>query len=186
MKVGSLRTSVLMLVMCCSFTMLAQKNEPEFIGDVHIVKEDNSIIELDKEFADYTSGISFLYNSWCAQALEVPGKTAKVRFPKAGKLQMVVRAPDNNLDPLAVISVYKLRSKGKKRSVVLSENNSWTLMKSRTHSENLVHFNASKYGISSYLITIDGLKVGEYAVSVRNSEGLYTGKSVLACFAIDK
>lgn len=168
-------------------TTVAQEQDPTFIGDAFILKADNSKIELDKEFGDYTKGVSFSYNSWRALSLEVSGSKAKTRFSQDNKpLQLVVRTSDNNIDPLTTVSIYKLRSKRKVRSVVISEDNSWTLMKSRTHSKNMLHFGGKRYGTSSYIISLKNLEPGEYGIVVSSAKNTDQSKAVVSCFAIDK
>jgi hypothetical protein len=168
-------------------TMAQQVIEPDFIGNAYLIKTDNSNVPLDKEFGDFTSGMSWSSNSWNARSLEIAGGKANTRFPSGKPLQLVVRAVDNNSDPLTIISIYKLKAKKKTRSVVLSEDNSGTLMKSRTHNaKNMVRFSGKKYGTSSYLINLEGLKVGEYGIIVSNPNNRDEKRVVVSCFAIDK
>lgn len=176
---------VLFTFLITSFPLLAQVNEPDFIGNAFVLEPDNSYEDLDKEFGDFTSGISFSSNSWNAQSLEISGGEAQTRFSSEEPLELVVRAADNNSDPLSIISIYKLKSKRKKRTVALSEDNSGTIMKSRTHSENMVSFNGKKYGESSYLLTLKNLEPGEYGVIVSNPNNRDEKRVIVSCFGID-
>jgi ribosomal protein S6E (S10) len=154
MKKGYLLFMILITISTCLVKVKAQVREPDFIGEAYSLVSDNSFIQLDKEIGDLTNGVSLSSNSWNALSLEVTGGKAQTRFSSSELLQLVVRAVDNNSDPLAIISIYKFRAKPKTRSVVIEEDNSGTLMKSRTNSKDMVRFSGKKYGITSYLISL--------------------------------
>jgi len=172
------------LILCWS-SLNAQENEPEFIGEAYIVESQGSIKQLDKEIASFTRGISWKANSWDALSLEVEGGAAKSRISKCQSVKLVVKASDNNSDPLSIINIYRFRSKKKKRVTVLSENNSGTLMKSRTHTKNQLSFTGKKYGTSSYLLTIDNIDLGEYGIVVTNPNNVDEKRIVISCFGVD-
>lgn len=168
-----------------STSLRAQEIEPDFVGEAYKLKNDNSTISLDKEYADYTAGISWSSNSWNALSIEIPKGKAQTRFSYGENLKLVIRAVDNNSDPLTIISIYKFKAKSKKRTVVLSEDNSGTLMKSRTNSKDMVRFNGKKIGASSYLIELKNLNVGEYGIIVSNPNNRDEKRTVVSCFGID-
>lgn len=165
---------------------MAQVSEPDFIGESYLLKTDGSSVPLDKEIGDFASGMSFSSNSWNALSLEIAGDKAQTRIPSGEPLQLVVRALDNNSDPLSIISIYNFKAKKNKRSVVISKDNSGTVMKSRTNSKDQIRFSGKKYGTSSYLITLKGLEVGEYGIIVSNPNNKDEKRVVVSCFAIDK
>ena len=67
----------------------------------------------------------------------------------------------------------------------MSEDNSGTLMKSRTNSKDMVRFNGKKYGESSYLIELKNLKPGEYGIIVSNPNNRDEKRTVVSCFGVD-
>lgn len=164
----------------------AQVNEPELTGEAIFLDESNSIISLDKEIATHVSGISWTSNSWNAKSLEIPEKQSKTRFKTNDELTFVVRATENKSDPNSVISIYKLKSKKDKRSIVLSEDNSGTLMKSGDNTKDLVEFQGEAYGKSSYKIKVQNLKKGEYVIIVANPNQENDETTDVSCFGIDK
>jgi len=168
-----------------SITAIAQTNEPDFIGEAYLLNEQGKSMPLDKEIAAYTKGVSWKANSWNALSLEVTGSKAKVRVVKERSIKIVVRAMDNNSDPLSIIKIYHLRSKKKKRITVLSEDNSGTLMKSRTHTKNQLSFVGKKHGSSSYLLTISGIEPGEYGIVVSNPNNVDEKRTIISCFGVD-
>lgn len=175
----------LMAISICTTTLKAQEREPDFIGEAYLLKNDSSTVSLDKEIADYTAGVSWSSNSWNALSIEILEGKAQTRFTSGEPLQIVVRAVDNNSDPLTIISIYKFKAKKKKRTVVLSEDNSGTLMKSRTNSKDMVRFNGKKFGESSYLIELKNLKPGEYGIIVSNPNNRDEKRTVVSCFGVD-
>lgn len=184
MKRYNLFLLILAGVLISVLPAMAQVSEPEFIGESYLLRTDGTYVQLDKEIGDFTSGISWSSNSWNALSLEIIGGRAKSRFSSGEPLQLVVRAVDNNSDPLTIISIFKFKEK-KKRSVVISEDNSGTLMKSRTNSKDMIRFSGKKYGMSSYLIALQDLKVGEYGIVVTNPNNRDEKRVVVSCFGID-
>lgn len=176
---------LLLTISIYSTNLNAQVNEPEFIGEAFQLKNDNTIVSLDKEIADYTKGISWSSNSWNALSIEIRDGKAQTRFLSNEPLKIVVRAVDNNSDPLTIITIYKFKSKKNKRTVVISKDNSGTLMKSRTNSKDMVRFNGKKFGSSSYLIELKNLKPGEYGIIVTNPNNIDEKRTVVSCFGID-
>ena len=165
--------------------LTAQDKEPEFIGEAFLLDEQGSYTQLDKEMAAYTRGISFRENSFDALSLEITGGKAQTRISKEQPLTLIVRAADNNSDPLSIVRIYRLRAKKKKRTTVLSENNSGTLLKSRTHTKNQLSFTGKKYGTSSYLLSIKDIEAGEYGIVVTNPNNVDEKRVIVSCFGVD-
>lgn len=92
-------------------SLKAQVSEPDYVGEAYVLKNDSAIILLDKVIADYTTGVSWSSNSWKAHSIEISGDKAQTRFSSGEPLKIVVRAVDNNSDPLAIISIYKFKEK---------------------------------------------------------------------------
>ncbi len=185
MKKLNLIGLILTLISLNVLPSLAQVNEPEFIGEAFVLNEDSSTTSLDKEIADFTSGTSWSSNSWNALSLEIREGEALTRFSTGESIKIVIRATDNNSDPLTIVSIYKLKSKKNKRTVVLSEDNSGTLMKSRTNSKNMVRFKGKKFGASSYLIELIKLKPGEYGITISNPNNRDEKRTIVSCFGVD-
>lgn len=162
----------------------AQIPEPDFVGEVYLQKGD-TYVKLEKEIGAYTKGISWKSNSWNALSLEVEGKSAQIRINHDEQKDFVVRAVDNNTDPISIITVYKFDVKRKKRKTILSLDNSGTLMKSRTITKNQVKFDGKKYGSSSYLISFNKMPIGEYGITVANPNNVDEKRTIVSCFGVD-
>lgn len=170
----------------CFSHSLAQEAEPEFIGDVFILDEDGKYLQADKEIAAFTTGISFRYNSYNATSLEIPGGKAQTRTSQKKNVRLIVRATDNNSDPLSIITIYHLKAGRKKRSTLLSVDNTGTIMKSRTSTKNILSFSGKKYGQASYLLILEELVPGEYGVIITNPNNRDEKRVVVSCFGVDK
>jgi len=177
---------VIFTIFSTNLKSIAQEKEPDFIGEAYLLEGENEHSQLDKEIGEFSSGMSFSSNSWNALSLEIQGGQSQTRIQKGVPIKLVVRAVDNNSDPLTIISIYKFKATKKKRKVVLSEDNSGTLMKSRTHTKDMVRFNGKKYGQSSYLINLNDLEPGEYGIIVANPNNRDEKRTIVSCFAIDK
>lgn len=175
----------LILFLSYSFPLFAQENEPDFIGEAYLLNEQGTCKQLDKEVAAYTQGMSWKANSWSALSLEIAGGKAQTRIAQKRVINLIVKAADNNSDPLSIITIYRFRAKKKKRITVLSEDNSGTLMKSRTHTKNQLSFVGKKYGNSSYLLTINNIVPGEYGIKVVNPNNVDEKNAIISCFGID-
>lgn len=101
-------------------------------------------------------------------------------------VRLVVRAVDNNSDPLSVVSIFKFNAKKKKRTAILLVDRSETLLASRTYSKNQVRFEGEKYGNSSYLLYLNDLKEGEYGIMVVNPNNQDEKIEVVSCFSVVK
>jgi ribosomal protein S6E (S10) len=155
-------------------------------GDASVLKADSTFSQLDtRNWRCYIWCFIFFKAHGVALAIEIAGGKSQTRFPMGETLQIVVRAVDNNSDPLSIITIYKFKAKASGRNVVISKDNSGTLMKSRTISKNQVRFSGKKFGKSSYLITLKGLVVGEYGIVVSNPNSIDEKRIVVSCFAVD-
>lgn len=177
---------VLFALLVLPSSIFSQVFEPEFVGEAYWVKGEGDFVKLGKEFGAYTEGISWKSNSWDALSLELTGPNANLRIPADENIRIIIRGVDNSSDPLSIIKVIKFDAKKKKRSTVLSEDNSGTLMKSRTNVKNQMMFDGKKHGSSSYMISLDALQKGEYGVIISNPNSVDQKRTVVACFGVDE
>ncbi len=180
-----IRVMLLIVLLSTCINSTAQEiEEPEFIGEVVLVKDDGPSQLLDKNYANFREGISWKHNSMNALSLNVDGSKAECRT-KSGIIKLIVRAVDNNSDPMAVINIYRFKSKSKRRSVILSSDNSDQLLNpSKSFTNDLIKFQAKKYGERSYLLTVN-LSGGEYGIIVNNPNNRDEKALIVSCIGID-
>ena len=126
--------------------------EPEFSGTAIFVNDTiGEGILLEQQTA--TMGKVKLRSK--ETSLEVNSCCSTV-FADSINSQFIVRVSDNSIKPDDVISVVKMNIENSKRS--------WKFSKPET-----VEFKASKYGTSSYLITVPKLPIGQYGIYFKNT-----------------
>lgn len=157
--------------------------EPEYIGEAVLVTSNETGVPLDKGYGEIKSTVSLKSNSWDVRKLYVKGGVAECRT-KSGEVKFIVRANDNNSDPMSLITIYKMAAKKKERSVALSVDHSDNpFVSSKTYSKDKVKFQGAKYGNSSYLITTK-LDAGEYGIIIKNPNNRDEKSCIVSCVGI--
>ena len=155
--------------------------EPEYIGEAILVIDDTNGMLLDKEYGEIKSTVSLSSND--VRKLYIQGGSATCKA-KRGEIQFIIRANDNNSDPMSLITIYKMHAKKKERSVALSVDHSDNpFASSKTYSKDKMKFQGKKYGNSSYLITTN-LETGEYGIIIKNPNGVDEKSPIVSCIGI--
>ncbi len=153
--------------------------EPDFVGEVLAVLDDNTALPLEKvnvqvKITDQLMGPT--------KKLYVPGKSSPVRL-KRGKIQLIVRAVDNNTDPMSIIRIFTLTG-NKTRKATMAKQNELT-GKVSYNQYKYVAFSGKKYGTSSYLLTIPAIAPGEYGITVNNPNTVDEKMFIVSCFGVN-
>ncbi|MCH5308258.1 MAG: hypothetical protein J1E58_00235 [Prevotella sp.] len=175
-----------LLFMLFSFSAFSQTTieEPEYIGEALLVTDSNTGVLLDKEYGELKSSVSLKKNSWNVLKLYISGEKASCRA-KSGEVKIIVRANDNNSDPMSLITIYKMNAKKKQRSVDLSVDHSDNpFASSKTYSKDKMKFQGKKYGSNSYIITTN-LEAGEYGIIIRNPNNVDEKSCIVSCIGIE-
>ena len=126
--------------------------EPEFSGTAIFVNDTiGDGILLEQQTA--TMGKVKLRSK--ETSLEVNSCCSTV-FADSINSQFIIRVSDNSIKPDDAISVVKMNIENSKRS--------WKFSKPET-----IEFKATKYGTSSYLITVPKLPIGQYGIYFKNT-----------------
>lgn len=177
----------LLSLFCFCVSTNAQKLEPEFIGEVNLVSKDSTATILDKENVQIsTKAGASLYIVGIGSVksrITINSPRAKVRASSTEPVTLIVRAVDNNSDPLSVVSLFKFDIKGKKRRAELSKSN--TFGGNTEGNLKYIRYKAKKYGKSSYLLTCQKLESGEYGIMVNNPNDKDEKNIIVACFGVD-
>jgi hypothetical protein len=162
--------------------------EPKFIGEAFIIKSDSTILKLEKEqvilktkigASVYLTGIGKIKTE-----ISVPGCCSGLVYSPDNEIKLVVRAIDNETDPLSIIQVFKFQKKKKERLAELASIGTF----SGGSSNNLIYlkFSADKYGEKSYILTIKEFERGaEYGVIVKNPNALDERQTIVSTFCIE-
>lgn len=178
---------VMLLLSSFIYTAKAQDQEPEFIGEVNLLKN-NEVTALEKEYSTiktkagasmYLVGIGSVKSK-----INIKGAASKVRVGHDETFNLIVRAVDNQSDPMSIIRVFQFNVSKSARKAELS-----SLATFGGHNDNkldLVEFTAKKYGESSYILTLKDAPVGELGVIVKNPNNKDEKSMIVACFGIDE
>lgn len=144
--------------------------EPEYIGQVGVMNADSTVTLLPTEKTEMkakTNGLIYIpvAGSFLGKGqsfLIVKGATSQTTVPSSN-LQLVVRVDNNGVVPSKKIGFVKFEVKKKERRYLMAEAGMFTGTTAKTSYDGL-KFKATKIGNSSYLVTFDDVKPGEYAL----------------------
>ncbi len=170
-------TTLIMMVMTVVCLAQSKNLEPEYIGQVVVVNADSTTMLLKKEAVTMKTktskwgmipipGSSLLDKA--KTLLTLKGKAAPVTLPK-GTVTLIVRAESHDKEPRKVFGVMKL-DVGKKNRTFLMGESSFVSGTDMTMNYSNVAFVAKKYGESSYMVVIEDMEPGEYAVNMDFSQ----------------
>jgi hypothetical protein len=180
---------VLTLGLILSLSMYAQNQikEPNFIGEAVIVNADNTTTKLEKQTVQiktragasmYIVGVGKVKSK-----IQVPNAKSSVSIKKPNELKIIVRAKNNENDPLSFIQIFKFDVKGKKRLAELAS--AGTFSGVSENNLNYLDFEAEKYGEKSYILNVKGFKNNsEYGIYITNPDVKDEKKLVISSFGI--
>lgn len=173
------------LLISISIVVFAQK-EPSFIGEAFILKPDNTVIEMDKENVQLRTGagfnIAFVTVAKTKTKIKIDGCCSKAVYSPDKELKIVVRAVDNETDPLSIINIFKFKRKKKKRMAEIASYGIWS---SSTNNLERLEFKGKKYGKKSYLLTVNKFERDtEYGIIVTNPNAKDEKAVIVSTFAV--
>lgn len=179
----------IVLFLSCSFVYSQESiSEPDFIGEAILLSADNSVKALEKTTVQFkTKAAASMYIVGIGKVktrITIDGCCAAVRANENEDFKLIIKAVDNDTDPLSIISIFKMEQKKKDRRAELSSLS--TFGGTSDNNLDLLSYSAKKYGTSSYLITLNEKPVGEYGIIVRNPNSLDEKTTVVATFAIEE
>ena len=177
-----------------SLSVTAQ-HEPEFIGEVVVVNLSNSELSLlPKEMPAKRTNFSFSWlltgSAYLTKQIELFNPNSVAQFDISDKLQFIIRSVNNNLDPKAYVRIIRFVTNDDKRTSVSSFTSGYVNQFGGSYESQeistFVSFTAEKYGLNSYLITLDTPTVGEYAIAVANPHNINEKSLILSSFGLQK
>lgn len=166
-----------------------QIQEPQFIGEVHLVKSETEAVPLEKKVAllktkagatMYIAGIGSIKNR-----IDVEGLNSKVRCSLSdGPIVLIVRAANNENDPSTFIRVFKFKHKGKNRVAEVSKLNTFGGVSENNFD--YIQFEGEKYGEKSYKLTLEGItEPCEMGILISNPDKVDEKQMVVRCLGVD-
>ena len=176
-------------LVCMSICVYAQQiAEPQFVGEVLLVKSETSAIPLEKKTATvktkagasvYLTGIGSVKSR-----IHVEGVASSVRCSQAdGPIVLIVRAANNENDPNSFIRVFKFEQKKKERRAELAKLN--TLGGSSDNNFDYIEYVGEKYGEKSYKLTLNQVEPCEIGVIISNPDKVDEKQMIVRCLGVD-
>lgn len=133
--------------------------EPEFIGETIVINWDGTAYPAEKLIAELDASTPFF--EYRNLSISVNGAKSPVRV-KQGPVRLVVRAANQSVDPMTEVVIIQLYGKKNRNTKVAyyKDHDSIILFDRITR----IPYLAKRYGDNSYLLTVDYLEPGEYAV----------------------
>ncbi|MBO5250534.1 MAG: hypothetical protein J6B31_00805 [Bacteroidaceae bacterium] len=174
---------------CIAICVKAQQiAEPQFVGEVLLVKSETTAVSLEKKTATvktkagasvYLTGIGSVKSR-----LHVDGVKSSVRCSQAdGPIVLIVRAANNENDPNSFIRVFKFEQKKKERRAELAKVN--TLGGSSDNNFDFIEYVGEKYGEKSYKLTLSQVEPCEIGVLISNPDKVDEKQMIVRCLGID-
>ena len=143
--------------------------EPEFIGQTLAILPDDTTEQLVQEsltprHRSSTGQKLFGIGRDHIEEMTLNGTQARNRFRKDDGIAFIVRVPDNGIDPMSVISVFRFKVKKKKR--VAEYASVGTFGDRQRNTLERQPFTSRRFGVSSYLIVLRDVEPGEYGITV--------------------
>jgi hypothetical protein len=157
-----------------SFAQDAITKEPDFVGEGFVLTEAQGFMPLEKNKVNIETrmkfsavGLNMVVNGCCSNVLLKPGT-----------IKLVIKVENNAISPSSALEVFRLNSYTKNRSVEYMKLGNGGRVKEGTKMETL-SFTASKYGTSSYLLTLTGVQEGEYGIALESEKKSIGGGGLL-------
>lgn len=183
------KIAILLLALCFGAkTLSAQETlkfpEPEFMGQVLAIRSDDKTEQLVQEslaprHRSSTGQQLFGIGKDRIDEMTLNGAKAYVRFKKNDGIAFIVRVPDNRIDPMSAISVFRFKTKRKMRIAEYASVGAFGGRQTNTLERQ--PFTSRRFGVNSYLIILKGIEPGEYGITVDALGGL-----TVSTFGVDK
>lgn len=182
------RILLILCLACCaagrSAAQAPEFPEPDFIGQVLAIRTDDRTEQLPQECFTIRHRAStgqklFGIGKDHIDEAVLNGAKACTRFKADEGIALIVSVPDNRIDPMSMISVFRFKTKKKMR--IAEYASTGTLGDMRMNTLERQPFTAKRFGRNSYLIILKDTRPGEYGVTV---DAL--GSPNVSTFGIDK
>lgn len=161
--------------------------EPDFIGEVVLVKGDNTSVPLEKTTSQgravASTGLLLTGIGKVRSQLQIDGCCANVKVKSNEPISLIIKGIDNATDPMSIVKIFKFEQKKKYRRAELSSVNNFG--GSKSNNMDYVSFTGKKYGTSSYLLKVAALQPGEYGITISNPNNLDEKATIVSTFAVN-
>lgn len=173
-------TLALAIIASHLFSQNIKITESEFSGNIIYVNDTvGAGLKLEQQTCSSSSkanGVSYIpvagmFAGKSTSKGIVQGSKSPNQIAKASKTYFIVRVPDNTIDPVAVLNVFRLEPEKETRSVIVAT--AKTMGGTKKGDIDFIKFTGKKYGTSSYLIELENLETGEYAMTLAGHREIF-------------
>ncbi|WP_295936831.1 hypothetical protein [uncultured Alistipes sp.] len=182
---------LLVFVAACSFQAFAQVPEipePDFIGEVVTILPDGSAEKLEKETimtrTRANAGALIIGIGKAKTKLIIESPRAALRLNGGEEIRFIIKAVDNETDPISIINIFRFESTNKRRLAETASVSTFGSVKSNKLER--LRFSAAKYGEKSYLLTLIDKPAGEFGITITNPNALDEKSVIVSTFAIEE
>ena len=171
---------ITLLFSCIALNAQIRIEEPEFSGNVVFVNDSigdgikleiqTASIKTNSNGAAYVPVVG-LFAGKATSKNAIQGTASTVQIDKRTKVQFIIKVSDNSVDPVTVINIFKLKVEKNKRTLDVASASA--LGSSKSGDITYLPFQGKKYGKSSYLLTIENIEPGEYAITLANRRDIF-------------
>ena len=176
-----------MMALTCINTFAQEIPEPEFVGEVVAILPDGNTTNLEKEQVvtrtRANAGALIAGIGKVKTKIVIESPSASVRLKPTDEIKLIVKAVDNQGDPLSIIKIFSFDVTKTKRLAEIASMSTFGSMKN--NKLEYLRFSAEKYGNQSYLITLKDKPKGEYGITVSNPNQKDEKEIIVSTFAIE-
>ncbi len=169
----------LLFAACSAITLAAAQDpgdrtvpefpEPEFIGQVLAVLPGDKTAQLPQEsltprHRSSTGQKIFGIGREHIDEMTLSRPRSSTRLNRNDGIAFIIRVPDNRIDPMSAISVFRFKVKKKMRVAEYASVGAFGDRQTNTLERQ--PFTSHRFGESSYLIVLKGVQAGEYGITV--------------------
>lgn len=171
-----MKNILLLAALLCGLAITARTQEPpvypepEFIGQVLAIRADDRTEQLPQEsltprHRSSTGQKLFGIGKDHIEEMVLSGPHALARFKASDGIAFIIRVPDNRIDPMSTISIFRFKTKKKKMRIAEYASVD-TFGDKQINTLERQPFTSRRFGDSSYLIILKGIQVGEYGITI--------------------
>lgn len=180
--------AVVIAVLACFSTCIAQSFEPKWAGEVvllDIAGNDTTSVATEKANVQIktsnSAGRLLVGIGNTRRKISIKGGQSTTQFPTGKDVVLIIKCKDNESDPSTFIQIVKFEEKKKERRAELANVN-W-LGNVSEGTMTLMPFEADMYGKSSYILKMPS-EPGEYGVRILNPNDRDEKILLFYCFGI--
>ena len=147
--------------------------EPEYLGTFFLLEPGSGkLIRLERQPAAHKVEVHAMGFGGASSTIEIRGEKSPLRYKEGQKLDFVVLASSQQVDPQGLVEFFFLQPDDGMRKILAGKGSMGS--SETTMGAAAVPFDASKYGASSFRVTpTELLPPGEYGLSVPGSKDVF-------------